>query len=82
MSDSTLISVRVPEKVARRLAALAEAIDRSKSYVAAQAIEEYLDLQEWQIKAIRQGIADADRGKLMDHSEALKILGAWGRRGS
>lgn len=82
MSETTLISVRVPEAVAKRLAALAEATDRSKSYMAAQAIEEFLVLHEWQVKAIRKGIADADAGKLAGHKEALKILNKWGRRGA
>lgn len=81
MSETTLISVRVPETVAKRLAALAEATDRSKSYVAAQAIEEFLSLQEWQVKAIRKGVAEAEAGKLADHKEAQKLLGRWGRRG-
>ena len=77
-----MISVRVPEEVAKRLEALAEATDRSKSYVAAQAIEEFLALQEWQIKAIRKGVAEAESGKLVEHKAALKVLDKWGRRGA
>lgn len=56
-----LISVRVPADRARRLATLAETTDRTASYVAAPAIEEFLPLQEWQVKAIRQGMADRGR---------------------
>ena len=82
MSGSTLISVRVSDNVAQRLAELADATDRSKSYLAAQALEEFIALQEWQVKAIRQGIRQADTGKLVEHKEALKVLGKWGRRGS
>lgn len=82
MSQTTLISVRVPKDVAKRLAKLAEATDRSKSYVAGQAIEEFLTLQEWQVKAIQQGIAEADAGKLAPQAEAVKRLKAWGRRGA
>jgi len=82
MKGNALISVRVPADVAKRLAALAKATDRSKSYVAAHAIEEYLTLQEWQIKAIQQGVDEADAGKLVDHSEAVQRLSKWGRRGS
>lgn len=82
MAETTLISVRVPKDVAKRLAKLAEATDRSKSYVAGQAIEEFLTLQEWQVKAIRQGVAEADAGKLMPHGEAVKRLKNWGRRGA
>ncbi len=82
MADTTLITVRVPKDVAKRLRALAQATDRSKSYVAGQAIEEFLTLQEWQVKAIRQGIAEANAGKLIPHDEAVKRLRRWGRRGT
>jgi len=82
MADTTLISVRVPKDVAKRLRALAQATDRSKSYVAGQAIEEFLTLQEWQVKAIRQGVAEANAGKLIPHDEAVKRLRRWGRRGT
>lgn len=82
MSGSTLISVRVSDDVAQRLAELADATDRSKSYLAAQALEEFIALQEWQVKAIRQGIRQADTGKLVEHKEALKVLGKWGKRGT
>jgi predicted transcriptional regulator len=80
MSETSLVSVRIPKGVAKRLAALAAATDRSKSYVAAQAIEGFLALHEWQVKAIRQGLAEADEGKILPHEEALKRLKRWGRR--
>ena len=82
MSETTLISVRVPKDVAKRLAKLASATDRSQSYVAGQAIEEFLTLQEWQVNAIRQGVGEADAGKLLPHAEAVKRLKSWRRRGA
>ncbi len=45
-TSSTLISVRVPVSIANRLENLAKAANRSKSYLAAEAIEEYLVLHE------------------------------------
>lgn len=82
MADSTLISVRVPKEVARRLARLAKTTDRSMSYVAGQAIEEFVALQEWQVKAILEGLAEAEAGKLVSHAEARKRLAKWKRRGA
>ncbi|MHB8622972.1 MAG: CopG family ribbon-helix-helix protein [Sulfuricaulis sp.] len=82
MAEMTLISVRVPKDIAKRLAKLAEATDRSKSYVAGQAIEEFLTLQEWQVKAIRQGMTEADTGKLVPHEEAIRRLKTWGKHGA
>ncbi len=80
MPGNTLISVRVSLEVARRLDTLAQATDRSKSYVAAQAIEEFLTLHEWQVKAIHHGMAQADAGQLREHSEARRRLKKWGRK--
>ena len=79
MSGTTLISARVPEEVAQRLEALASATHRSKSYLAAQAIEEFVDLQEWQVAAIKEGMVAAEKGKVKGHAQALDILKSWGR---
>lgn len=82
MSGSTLISVRVSDDIARRLADLADATDRSKSYLVEQALEEFIALREWQVKAIQHGIRQADTDKLAEHKEAIKVLSRWGRRGA
>jgi len=79
LSSSTLVSVRLSEDVATRLERLARATDRSKSYWAAQAIEEFVAVQEWQVEAILEGIAAADRGDVVSHEEACALLGRWGR---
>ncbi|MCX7124754.1 MAG: CopG family ribbon-helix-helix protein, partial [Gammaproteobacteria bacterium] len=72
MQHTTLVTVRVKPDIAERLEKLAELMDRSKSYLAAEAIEEYLDVQEWRVKAIKEGIAEADRGELIDSEEVKK----------
>ena len=79
MSGSTLISARVSADVAKRLEALANSTHRSKSYLAAQAIEEFVDLQEWHIAAIKEGMAAAEKGAMKSHANALAILDTWGR---
>lgn len=80
MSGSTLISVRVSSDIAQRLADLADATDHSKSYLAEQALEEFIVLQEWQVKAIQQGIQQADSGKLVKHKNAVEILSKLGTK--
>jgi RHH-type rel operon transcriptional repressor/antitoxin RelB len=71
MGQSTLVTVRVKPEIAARLEKLAASMDRSKSYLAAEAIEEYIDLHEWQIQAIEEGIAAADRGETVEF-DAIK----------
>jgi predicted transcriptional regulator len=79
MNETILVSTRVSPDLAERLAALAQTTHRSKSFLAAQAIEEFLNVQEWQVEAIKEGLAAADRGDLKSHAQAIAILNTWGR---
>ena len=72
MHHTTLVTVRVKPDIADRLEKLAESMDRSKSYLAAEAIEEYLAIHEWQIQAIKEGIAAVDRGETVSFDEVKK----------
>jgi RHH-type transcriptional regulator, rel operon repressor / antitoxin RelB len=67
MTDSTTLTVRLAPQVKRRLESIALRVRRSKSFLAAEAIEEFLTVQEWQIAAVKEGIAAADRGDLVPH---------------
>lgn len=80
MRNASLLSVRVSQDLAERLEKLAKATDHSKSFLAAQAIEEFITLQEWQVEAIKEGIAAAERGEIVSHEEALAELSKWGRK--
>ncbi|MCI0491003.1 MAG: ribbon-helix-helix protein, CopG family [Blastocatellia bacterium] len=78
MPETTLISVRVPLSTARRLEALAAATGQSKSLLGAEAIEEYVSLQEWQIKAVEKGIQSANKGRFVEHPDVEDWLSSWG----
>ena len=80
MKKASLISVRVPEELASRLEGLARATDRSKSYLATLAIEEFMAVQEWQVQAIKDGLADAETGRVASHDTALAELKKWGKK--
>ena len=74
-SASALISVRVSPEIADRLEQLAKSVDRSKSYLAAEAIEEYLDIHEWQVKAIHEGLIEIEQGAVIDFKDVKEQLG-------
>ena len=78
--ESTLVSTRVPSELAKRLEDLAREMHRSKSYLAAQAIEEFVGLQEWHVQAIKDGIAAVERGDVVSHEQAISVLKSWGKR--
>ncbi len=62
-------SLRLPDEVKNKLELVADATGRTKSFVAIEAISNYCDLQAWQIKAIQEGIKQANEGKMIDHEE-------------
>ena len=79
MNETVLVSTRVTAEVADRLNALAKSTHRSKSFLAAQAIEEFLNVQEWHVEAIKEGIAAAKKGDVKSHEQAIAILNTWGK---
>ena len=61
--SSTTVSVRIDPVIKKRLEKLAKSTGRSRSFLAAEAINEYLDLNEWQVAGIRKAVASLDRGE-------------------
>lgn len=78
MLETTVVTIRLPVETAARLSTLAEATKRSKSYLGAEAIEEYLALHAWQTEAILQGIREADAGNLVPHEKVTQWIDSWG----
>lgn len=77
-TSSTTITLRVSVRDRRRLDAVARATRRSKSFLAAEALREFLDHQEWQISAIEKGVEDADAGRVVDSQKVEKWVESWG----
>lgn len=69
---SSPIAVRVDDELRRRLEMLSSATDRPLSYLATEAFKQYLDANEWQIKAIREGLSAAAEGQLTNHDDLVK----------
>ena len=44
------------------------------------AIEEFVAVQEWQVEAIKEGMTDAEEGRIASHEDALKVLKKWGKK--
>jgi predicted transcriptional regulator len=78
MMKTETVSARVPPETARKFALLAKATNRSKSYLAAEAIENYVNDQQWQIDAILKGIKEADEGKFVTDGQLHDALSKWG----
>jgi RHH-type rel operon transcriptional repressor/antitoxin RelB len=75
---STTFTVRVDQRAKKRLEKLAENTGRSRSYLAAEAINEYLDVNEWQVTGIKRAIASLDRGEGVPHQQVKDWIASWG----
>jgi len=84
--DGKAVNIWAPltirEDLARRLESLAKTTHQSESSLASQAIEDFLTVQEWHVRAIEEGITAADRGDVVSHEEALAELKRWGKHAS
>ena len=76
---SEVMTIRVDRKTKSRLEKLAKAMDRTKSYVAAEAIRAYVDLNEWQISEIKAALKEADAGDFARDEEVQAVVSKWSR---
>jgi predicted transcriptional regulator len=76
---SSTMTVRVPDRVRERLDRLAEKTARSRSWLAAEAIASYVELQEWQLGEIAKGIEEADAGRFATDHEVAGVVAKWTR---
>ena len=62
------VTLRLDATTRKRLDRLAKATDRSRAALAAEAVRQFVDLNEWQIAAIKKGMHEADRGQFIEHA--------------
>lgn len=67
-------TVRISDDTTEKLDSLAKSQDRSRSYLAAKAIEEFIEKETWQIAEIQAGLEDADRGEFASEDELSAII--------
>lgn len=76
---TTTMTVRLPETLTRRLEQLARATERSRSWLALDAIRRYVELEEWQIREIEAGVREADAGEFATDEEVDAVVRNWTR---
>lgn len=73
-NKSETLTIRVDQKTKTRLEAAAKQQQRSKSFVATEAIENYLSLNDWQVAGIKEAIKSLEAGDSISIEEALADL--------
>ncbi|HEY1677545.1 MAG TPA: CopG family transcriptional regulator [Candidatus Sulfotelmatobacter sp.] len=80
MAGTALVTLRLDPKLKNRQDRLAESTSRSRSFVATEAIREYIELNEWQVQETEKALAEADRGDFATDKEVERVIKKWKRR--
>lgn len=77
---SAILSIRLTTDTRDQLADLADAMGRTKSFLAVEAIKHYIALNAWQVDAISSTLKKAERAnsKFVEHDEVAEWLNSWG----
>lgn len=79
---SSTMTIRLDDSIKNRLEDLAIATHRTKSFLASEAIQKYIEVNEWQIQEIQAAIEEADRGEFATEKEVNNVFDKWTKNGS
>ena len=81
-SPAVTLSVRLPPEMRDQLEELSDATGRTKSFLAAEAIESYLAVQAWQVNAIKKAVkkANSKDTKFVGHNKVTDWVNSWGSK--
>lgn len=74
---SSVLTVRVTDDMKYQMDALAEATGRTRSWIAAEAIRQYVVAEGWQVEEIRKALVEADAGDFADDAEMDRVFNKW-----
>ena len=80
MASTHIITLRVDAKLKKKLDKLAKTTRRSRSFLEAEAIRDFVSLNEWQIEEIKKGLREADAGNFATDEEVEEVFKKWTKR--
>lgn len=75
---STTMTIRLDDDLKLRLEKLADSTHRSKSFLATEAIRDFVELNEWQVQEIKVAIDEADKGEFAADKAVVDAFKKWG----
>jgi len=74
MEEKETVSFRIDSSKKDSLDAIAESLDRDRTFVINEAIAHYVEIHEWQINHIKKGVEQANRGEFATEEEIQTVL--------
>jgi len=70
-------TIRMDDSVLERVDSLAKSVQRSRTWVINQAVERFLNYEEWYIREVEAGIKEAEAGDLASNEDVAKRFARW-----
>jgi len=74
MSGSTTLTVRLPAQVKKRLGRLAARTRRTSSYLAGEAITDFVERELAIVEGIQEGLDDVRAGRVIPHEQVVSEI--------
>lgn len=71
-------TVRINEEVIGRVDDLAKSLSRSRSWVINQAIDRFLEYEEWFIQEVKSGLNEVEQGDIASDDSVAASFRKWG----
>jgi predicted transcriptional regulator len=71
-TNDTVVNARIDRDILRQLDEIADEMQRTRSYLIAQAVREFVEREYASLCAVREGESDIDAGRLLTHDAALR----------
>ncbi len=81
MSQTTTMTIRLQPEIKSRLDKLSVTTHRSKSFLAAEAVREFIEVNEWQIEEVQKAVNEAEAGDFASDQEVSAVFNKWGISG-
>jgi RHH-type transcriptional regulator, rel operon repressor / antitoxin RelB len=79
MAESATMTVTIPSEVNEKLDALARDTNRTKDYLAGEAIADFVERNAWQVAHIKEALEEAKSGSPgIPHEDIERWMDSWG----
>ena len=68
-ADTKVLTAHIPLPLAEKVDQLAARLERSRGWIVKQALAAWVDQEEERSRLTREGMADVDAGRTIDHEE-------------
>ncbi len=74
---SSTMTIRIDDDVKERLSQLAQVTQRSNSFLAAEAIRDFVETNEWQLEEIKASLKEANAGDFATDEDVKALAKKW-----